>query len=127
MADIEFRYRDYKDPRKRGTWMLVGGRQYQRVSNRHLTQAEMDAIREQFIRKQKEILLRENGFTQISNTVFRDKIDDDTIIEVRFGDLNDEIADIEKDPNTGKWKKEAVDDRQYVDSDKVDELEKKVA
>lgn len=126
MADIEFRYREYKDPRKRGTWMLVGGRQYQRVSHRHLTQAEMDSIREQFIRKQKGIVLQENGFTQVSDSVYRDRLDDDTIIEVKFGDLNDEIADIEKDPISGKWKKEKVDDRQYVDSDNVDELEKKV-
>lgn len=126
MADIEFRYRDYKDPRKRGTWILIGGRQYQKVSNGHLTQQQMDAIRENFIRQQKGIILRENGFTQVSESVYRDKIDDDTIIEVKFGDLNDEIADVQKDPNTGKWKKEKTDDRQYVDSDKVDDLEKKV-
>lgn len=117
MAKIEFRYRDYKDPNLRGTWMLVNGRQVQRISYRQLSRKEIAQYRATHI-------LTEKGYIQSNSSTFRKQESEDHIREVKLGDLQNEVADITKDPQTNRWTKEKAEDREYTDPDSPDQLEK---
>lgn len=108
MTKIEFRYRKYKDPTKRGTYLLVNGKQTLIVSARQLTLVEMNKLR-------KQMLLSNKGYIQQNQTKFQKAIKEDQIKEVNFSDLNTEIIDIKKDPKTNEWKKEKKPKRDYLD------------
>lgn len=110
MAKISFRYRNYKTPSKRGTWMLVDGKQVMRISPRHLTRKEIEEYRRQLILTQK-------GYVKVNNKTYRKQITDDHIKEVKESDLNTEITDIEKDPQSKKWQREKTQNRDYIDFD----------
>lgn len=119
MAKIEFRYRDYKDPNLRGTWMLVNGKQVQRISYRQLSRKEIAEFR-------KRHLLTEKGYLQQNSNTYRKQDSEDHIKEVKLGDLQDETTDLERDPQSKKWTKEKSEDREYTDPEKPEELEKVV-
>jgi glycine cleavage system aminomethyltransferase T len=119
MAKIEFRYRDYKDPRLRGTWMLVNGKQIQRISYRQLSRKEIAQFR-------KTHILTEKGYIQKDKHTYQKQEGEDHIREVKLGDLHDEVSDIERDPATKKWTKEKVEDREYADPENPEELDKVV-
>lgn len=117
MTTIEIRFRDYKDPRKRGTYLLINGHQKERISPRQLTNREIAEYR-------KRLLLAQKGYVQKDYNTYRKQPDEDHIKEVKLGDLQDEVSDIERDPNTKKWTKEKPDDRDYTDPEDVEELRK---
>ena len=110
MAKISFRWRNYKSPNKRGTWMLVDGKQVMRISPRHLTRKEIEDFRRQFILTQK-------GYVKTSKNTYERQISDDHIKEVKEKNHNTEITDIKKDPQTKKWTREPTKDRDYLDKD----------
>ena len=110
MADITFRYRKRKDPKLTGTWMLVGGKQTQRISARRLSRKEIEKYRSRMI-------LSEKGYLQANAKTFRKQDAAEHMIEVKEKEFHTEITDIQKDPSTGVWKREKADDRDYISFD----------
>jgi hypothetical protein len=98
--------------------MLVNGKQVQRISARQLSRHEIAEFRKRYI-------LTEKGYLQKDARTFRKQESDEHIREVKLGEMNDEVSDINKDPS-GKWIKESTKDRDYTDSEDPDALEKHV-
>jgi hypothetical protein len=113
--DISFRYRDYKDPTKRGTYLLINGRQDQRVSARQLSRYEQNQLK-------KQIMLTMEGYIETGKGTYEKQIADDHIKEVKETSLNIVIADIFKENK--KWEKEPAKERDYLAKDEdIDDIQ----
>jgi 23S rRNA G2069 N7-methylase RlmK/C1962 C5-methylase RlmI len=105
---INFRYRNYKDKKLRGTYLIQNNKQMQMVSSRQLSKKEMDQLR-------KQMLLTEAGFIDQSKSKYEKQISSDQIKQINEDSLNLIISDIYK--ANGKWTKEPTKDRQYLAKD----------
>ena len=118
MGQITFRFRDYKDPNLRGTYLCVNNKQMQRVSARQLSRKEQNQLR-------KQMILTDSGYIETKSDTYQKQIAEDQIKEVKTSGLNIEISDIYKDNK--KYQKEPVKDRKYLATDeKIDDLDKMI-
>jgi len=113
------RYRDYKN--NPGTYLIYEnskGKQMQMymVAARRMSKTEQRQYLEQ-------LMLAKTGYIA-NGTKYTKQLAEDHIREVSTRGMNTTITDIRKDPQTKRWKREKVDNRDYYDNVNPDEIER---
>lgn len=114
MTKISIRFRDYVDPRKRGMYLCVNGKQIQKIADYQLSRKEIEAYRAQYV-----AILR--GYQPSAPKTMRKRVRKDKYIEIKELPYNTEVTEIEQD-FSGRFVPEKPDQRDYVENNDADAL-----